>query len=331
MTDTVRWGIISTAHIAESAFIPSVRQTRRGQLVAVASRDGDRARTFADKHDIPQSYDSYEALLASDDIDAVYNPLPNSLHAEWAARAAEHGKHVFCEKPLAVTSSEAEGMVVTCQNAGVLLFEAFVFLYHPKSLRLRQILDSGAIGDLVQMQMSFTFPLKRPTDNIRMSKDLAGGSLMDVGCYVITYARFVFGEEPLAVQAAVRMDPEYGVDTLAAMVLTFSGDRFASLQAGFEASGGQRASIHGTRGYIDVPQPCHPKEQDSFTIHAGGKEEVLAVDAGVRTFAPAIEHFQDCILDGVEPLATAASAAGTLRVIEAVRESALQGKRIDLA
>jgi D-xylose 1-dehydrogenase (NADP+, D-xylono-1,5-lactone-forming) len=330
MSDTVRWGIISTAAIAESAFIPSLRQSRRGQLFAVASRDQERSSAFAAKHDIPHAFGSYEDMLASGKIDAVYNPLPNRLHAEWTAAAARHGLHVFCEKPLAVSAAEAEQMVAGCRDAGVLLFEAFVLLYHPMSLKLRQMLDEGVIGEVMQMQMGFTFPLKRPTDNIRMSREMAGGSLMDVGCYTITYARFIFGEEPVSVQAAVRMDADYGVDTQASIVLTFRGERHASLQSGFEAAGGQRALVHGTKGYIEIPQPCHPREQDGFIVHAGGKDQHVEVNAGVRAFTPAIEHFQDCILDGTEPMTTAANAAGTIRIIEAVRESARRGMRIEL-
>jgi xylose dehydrogenase (NAD/NADP) len=330
MNAPIRWGILSTAKIAETAFVPSLRQTRRGQLAAVASRDGARAQAFADKHEIPQTFDSYDAMLESDSIDAVYIPLPNSMHAKWTEKAAAQGKQVFCEKPLGVSSSEVQQMVDVCTDAGVLLFEAFVFLYHPKSLRLRQVLAEGAIGDIVQMTASFTFPLQRPTDNIRMNKDLAGGSLMDVGCYPIAYTRFVFNEEPIAVQAACRLDPEYGVDTRASMVLTFSGDRHAALQAGFDAPGGQRAVIHGEKGYIAVPQPCHPKEQDGFVICRNEREEAVVIEAGVPPFAPAIEHFHDCLLDGVEPIATPANAVGTLRVIEAVRESAATGRRVDL-
>jgi len=330
MSDGLRWGILSTAKIAETAFIPSLQQTRRGELVAVASRDAARARQFADRHDIRQTFGSYEDMLKSDQIDAVYIPLPNSLHAEWTGKAATGGKHVFCEKPLGASAAEAQAMVDACRDAGVTLFEAFVFLYHPKSLRLRQVLAEGAIGDLVQMTASFTFPLARPTDNIRMNRELAGGNLMDVGCYPIAYARFVFGEEPLSVQAACRLDPEYGVDTRSSMVLTFSGDRHAALQSGFDAPGGQRAVIHGETGYIAVPQPCHPKEQDGFVIVRGDREEAVTVEAGVRTFTPAIEHFHDCVLDGVEPLVTATNAVGTLRVIEAVRESSATGRRVDL-
>lgn len=330
MSEQIRWGILSTAGIAASAFLPSLARTKRGRAVAVASRDADRARAFAGEHHIEHACGSYEELLARDDVDAIYNPLPNSMHAEWTTKAAEAGKHVFCEKPLASDASEAQQMVDECAANDVLLFEAFVFLYHPKSLRLRQVMAEGVIGDLVQMTASFTFPLKRPTNNIRMNKDLAGGNLMDVGCYPITYARFVFNEEPVSVQAAVRMDPEYGVDTRSSMVLTFSGDRHAALQSGFDAPGGQRAVIHGDKGYIAVPQPCHPKEQDGFVICRDGNEEAVVVEAGVPAFAPAIEHFHDCLLDGTTPMATASNAVGTLRVIEAVLESARTGQRIDL-
>ncbi len=330
MSETIRWGILSTANIAVSAFIPSVRQTTRGQLVGVASRDKARAEEFAAEHEIPRSFGSYEELLACDEIDAIYNPLPNSMHAEWTAKAAAAGKHIFCEKPLGISSSECEEMVADCAAKGVLLFEAFVFLYHPKSLKIREVIDTGQIGDLVQMQASFTFPLARPTDNIRMNKELGGGSLMDVGCYPIAYARFVFGEEPISVQAACHIDSEYDVDSRASIILTFAGNRHASLQQGFDAPGGQRAVIHGADGYIEVLQPSHPLPEDYFTVHAGGNKEVVEVNAGVRPFAPAIEHFQDCLLDDVEPMATGANAAGTLRIIEAVLESSRTGQRIDL-
>ena len=180
MSDRIRWGILSTAKIAETAFVPSLRQTQRGELVAVASRDGARAQEFARRHNIRHTFGSYDEMLASDNIDAVYIPLPNSMHAEWTQKAAAQGKHVFCEKPLGVSAAEAQSMVDTCREAGVLLFEVFVFLYHAKSLKLRQILGDGAIGDLVQMTASFTFPLQRPTDNIRMNRELGGGNLMDV-------------------------------------------------------------------------------------------------------------------------------------------------------
>ena len=202
-SDKVRWGIISTARIAATAFVPAVRQTRRGEVTAVASRSRDKGESFAREHGIPQVFDDYASLLASDGIDAVYNPLPNTMHREWTEAAAAAGKHVFCEKPLATTAADAEAMVAACEEAGVVFFEAFVFLYHPQSLKLRRLIDKGAIGELLQLHAHMSFPIQRPTDNIRMNRALGGGSLYDGGSYPITFSRFAFGEEPAGLQSKV--------------------------------------------------------------------------------------------------------------------------------
>ena len=254
----VRLGIISTANISNWGFIPAFRLAQRGELVAVCSRDRAKAEEFANKHEIPQIFDSYTAMLESDTIDAVYNPLPNSLHAEWTAIAAQNGKHVFCEKPLAANADEVAAMVTACKKHGVLLFEAFVFRCHPQSLKLRELLTEGAIGELVQMQGHFSFALERPTDNIRMNKELAGGSLMDVGCYPITFARYVFGREPVSVQASCRIDADYGVDTRASILLDFGDGATAALVAGFDAPVGQGAHIFGSKGHIVLPTRATP-------------------------------------------------------------------------
>jgi xylose dehydrogenase (NAD/NADP) len=329
----IRWGIVSTAGIAQSAFIPALCQTERGELVAVASRDRDRADAFAQKYDIPVVFDDYASLLESDEIDAIYNPLPNSLHAEWSIAAAENGKHVFCEKPLAITPAEAQTMVDACDKAGVVFFEAFVFLYHPQTLRLRQILDSGRIGKLIQVEAHISANIfTRPNieSNIRLSKELVGGALMDMGCYPITFARFAFGEEPVAVQADCYIHPRFEVDTRDALILSFSGDRQASLLASFHSNGGQSAILFGEGGYIEVPQPYHPPAQAQFVVHSGNQTETHEFDTGVMPFAPAIEHFHDCILDGVEPMITAENAAGTLAIINAAWESGRTGARVAL-
>lgn len=326
----IRWGILSTAGIAAKAFVPALKKTRRGELAAVASRSREKGEAFAGQHGVPLVLGDYASLLASDQIDAVYNPLPNSMHAAWTLAAARQGKHVFCEKPLALDAAEAGQMVAACAQAGVLFFEAFVFLYHPQTRKLRQLLDEGAIGPLVQVQAQMTFALARPTDNIRMNKELGGGSLMDVGCYPITFARFAFGAEPLSVQATCRIDPDYGVDTRAGMVLDFGGERLGMLQGGFDAPGGQGAVLFGEKGYIEVPKPYHPGEESHIVLHRGDQAETLSFATGVPPFTPAIEHFHDCILDGVAPIATAASAAGTLKTIAAVLESSRTGRRIAL-
>jgi predicted dehydrogenase len=331
MTNKVRWGIISTARIGERAFIPALRQTQHGELVAVASRNRATAEAFARDHQIPLVFDDYASLLASSEIDAVYNPLPNTMHAEWTIRAAQQGKHIFCEKPLAVTAVEAQQMIEACRSAGVLLVEAFVFLFHPQTLKLRHLLDTGRIGELLQVQAQMTFSLARPTDNIRLNKELGGGSLLDAGCYPITFARFVFGQEPHSVQAACRIDPDYQVDSRAAMLLTFSGDRLATLQTGVDALGGPGATLFGSKGYISLPQPYHPREQSHFVLHTAEGEESFHFDTGQHPFTAALEQFQACLLAGATPLVPADNAIGTLRIIEAVRESAQTGRRVSLS
>ena len=328
--NTVRWGIISTARIGETAFIPALRQTTRGELVAVASRSQESATAFAQKHEIPRAFDSYEAMLASDEIDAVYNPLPNTMHREWTMAAARHGKHIFCEKPLAVTPAEAQEMIDACEQAGVLLVEAFVFLLHPQTLKLRQLLDDGVIGELHQLQARLTFRLNRPTDNIRLNKELGGGSLLDAGGYPITFARFVFGTEPVAVQAAGHFDPDYEVDSRVAMILTFPGDGYATLQTGVDAGGGPGAVLMGEKGYIEIPQPYHPKEECHFVVHNADGSETVSFNTGQVTFTAAIEQFHDCLLEGATPLIPPSNAIGTLRVIEAVLASARSGERVML-
>lgn len=324
----IRWGVLSTAAIAQSSFIPATRQTERGEIVAVASRNRNRAAAFAQENEVPQVYDDYASMLASDEIDAVYNALPNTMHAEWTKFAAEHGKHVFCEKPLGVSPAEAQQMIDDCKSAGVLLLEAFVFLYHPQTHKLRQLITDGVIGELRQSHAHCTFHLERPTDNIRANKALGGGGLLDAGCYPITFTRFAFGEEPKTIQAELYTDPDCDVDTRAAILMGFSGNRSATIQTGMDAAGGSRAYLFGQDGFIEIPDPYHPKPQCHFTIRTNdGKAEEVHINTNKHVFAPAIDHFQSAILDGSPLSITAENAMGYLRIIDAIFESAQTGQR----
>jgi xylose dehydrogenase (NAD/NADP) len=330
MPNKIRWGIISTAGIAEQSFIPALRETDRGELTAVASRDRNKADAFARKHDIPIVFDDYTSLLESDEIDAVYNPLPNTMHAEWTVKAAENGKHIFCEKPLAMSADEINSMSDSCERAGVKLVEAFVFLFHDQSLKLRQILDSGAIGEITATHAYMDFRIPRPSDNIRLNRELGGGGLLDGGVYPITFTRFVFGEEPISVHGACLIDPEYGVDIRTSAVVEFSGGRYATIQMSMDGAGGQGAAIYGEKGFINVPQPYHPRKDSYLLAHTPDGEERYPFDDGRHPFTPAIEHFHDVLLDN-KPLAVAATnALGTIAIVEAIFESARTGKRVDL-
>lgn len=330
MSDKIRWGIISTAGIAEKSFIPALRETDRGELVAVSSRDRNKADAFAVKHSIPTAFGDYVSLLESDEIDAVYNPLPNTMHAEWTIKAAEHGKHIFCEKPLAMSADEITAMSESCKHAGVELVEAFVFLFHNQTLKLRQVLDSGTIGDITATHAYMNFRVQRPSDNIRLNKDLGGGGLLDGGVYPITFTRFVFGEEPISVQASCLIDPEYSIDTRTTAVLEFSGGRFATIQLSIDGPGGPGAAIYGEKGFINVPQPYHPRKDAHLSVRTPDGEEQLSFDDGRHPFTPAIEHFHDVLLNGKQLAVPATNALGTIAIVEAIFKSAQTGNRVIL-
>ena len=330
MSDKIRWGIISTAGIAEKSFIPALRETSRGELVAVASRDRNKADDFAKKHTIPTVFDDYASMLKSDKIDAVYNPLPNTMHAEWTIQAAEHGKHIFCEKPLAMSADEITAMSESCERAGVELVEAFVFLFHEQTLKLRQILDRGAIGEITATHAYMNFRIPRPSDNIRLNKALGGGGLLDGGVYPLTFTRFVFGEEPISVQASCLFDQDYDVDLRTSAVLEFSGGRFATIQMAMDGQGGQGAAIYGEKGFIQVSQPYHPRKGAQVLVKTPDGEEQSVIEANRHPFAPAIEHFHDVLLDGKKLAVPATNALGTIALVEAIFESAKTGKRVTL-
>ena len=330
---TIKWGILSTARIGTTAFIPSARLTAGAEVFAVASRNKEKAEAFAREHGIPVALEGYQNLLDDENVDAIYNPLPNTLHAEWTIRAAEAGKHIFCEKPLAVTAADAQRMEDACRQAGVLLFEAFVFLHHPQSQRIQQILKRGEIGPLRHINAGMSFVVQ-DRSNIRMIKDLGGGGIYDGGVYPITFSRFIAGTDPIGVQAVMRFDEEAGVDMWATLLLEYPGGVTASLHCGFDGSGGAHALIIGEKGKLVVPSPYHPPPESSFNMITRSTNEppdrTETIETGTPPFQPAIEFFQQCILGEQTPAYMAENAIGTLKVVEAAFESAQTGRRVDL-
>ena len=248
-----RWGVLSTANIAVEKVIPGMRRARGSEVLAIGSRDEDRGRAVASVLGIPRAYGSYEALLADPDIDAVYIPLPNHLHARWTVEAARAGKHVLCEKPLALTAAEAQGMVDACRGAGVLLMEAFMYRLHPSWVAVRELIEAGRIGRLTAVDSWFSYFNDDP-HNIRNIRDAGGGALYDIGCYNINLSRMLFGSEPLRVEASVTRDPGSGVDVLTSGLLTFPGG-VATFTCSTRVEPDQRVDIYGTAGRISIPIP----------------------------------------------------------------------------
>lgn len=325
--DRVRWGIVSTAQIGRWVFAPALRATARGALAGVASRDRDRASAFAGDLGIAEVFASYDDLLCSDRIDAVYLPLPNSMHEEWAIRAMEQGKHVFCEKPLATSPEAAQRMVDTAARHGVVLMEAMVFRYHPQTLRLRRLLDAGAIGDLRHIEMRMGAPLA--PGNIRWQPELGGGALGDIGCYLIEVARWAAGAEPVRVSAAW-WETSAGVDSRIGLLLEFPDGVVANLFGSFDTAPLRGAHLAGSGGTLHVEQPTHPYEESAYTLTTPQATERVTLNNGVRAFTPALDHFHDCLLDGAVPLLADTDAVATLRVMDAAAESARTGRTVKL-
>lgn len=321
---TVRWGVMSTANIGRAAVNPAIQASSNGTLDAVASRDGDRARAFAHAHGIPRAHGSYEALLADDAIDAVYIPLPNSLHLEWTLRAVEAGKHVLCEKPLALTEAECCTMDVAARENGVVLMEAFMYRFHPRSAAVVAAVRAGRLGALHAIRSSFTFRLTNP-DNIRLDPALGGGALLDVGCYCVNVSRTVAGSEPHTVQATARWTDRDVDDALAGM-LHFDGDVVAHFDCSLAAERCERYEVAGTDGYFDVPAAFLPGTGDVEYTEVRGREgaEAHRFD-GADEYRLMVEHFADCVLDGATPRYPATEAALNMRVIEALYRSARAG------
>ncbi|MEZ4415514.1 MAG: Gfo/Idh/MocA family oxidoreductase [Gemmatimonadota bacterium] len=331
MSDRIlRWGVLSTANIGRAAVVPALHASPRSRVEAVASRDQARARQFAEANRIPRGVGSYQALLDDPEIDAVYIPLPNSLHLEWTRKAAEAGKHVLCEKPLGLGARECLEMDRVARVHDVRLMEAFMYRFHPRSERLLEMVGSGALGDLRMIRSTFTFRLTRP-DNIRLDPGLGGGALLDVGCYCVNVSRMVAGREPLAVQATARWS-ERGVDEELTGTLFFEGGLVARFDCALTMERCEQVEVAGTDAWLRIPQAFLPGTNDCvIEEHRGrsGREDHLV--PGADEYLRMVEHFEDAVLDGLPLRYDAREAARNLKVIEAIYVSArAQGARVDL-
>ena len=270
MNDVVRWGIVSTAKIGRQKVIPGIQAAPNCEVVAIGGRDADRTRAVADDCGIPTAYGSYEALLEAPDVDAVYVPLPNHLHAEWTNPAAQAGKHVLCEKPLALDAAEAQTIVDACDAAGVLLMEAFMYRLHPTWRTVVELVRSGRIGTLTTVQSWFSYFNDDPT-NIRNIAEYGGGALMDIGCYPVNLSRLLFAGEPERVSAAITRDPSSGVDVVTAGVLEFAGGT-SSFCCSTRTEPDQRVHVYGTDGIItlEIPFNIPPDRPTRIHVTAGG-------------------------------------------------------------
>jgi predicted dehydrogenase len=322
----VRIGVLGAASIVPSALMNPGRGVHEAQILAIASRDPKRAYTLAKKHGIPRVHQTYSALLADDDIDAIYNPLPNSLHAKWTIRALKAGKHVLCEKPFASNAQEAEEMAQTARETRLVLSEAFAYRYHPLTARVKEILASGEIGNIQHFEAQFCFLLPSPK-NIRFNYDLSGGALMDCGCYPVSLIRYLAQAEPTVENAEARLfKPQ--VDRRMTADLSFADGRTAHLVCDMLYPRLFRSSltVQGSEGRLEVLNPYHPHwfnrlkvqgRKGSYT-ERGSNENVYALQ--LRAFVRAI-HGERTI--NTHP----GDAIGNMRVIDDIYEKAGLQKR----
>lgn len=321
MSSTVRWGILSTAHI-NHAFLGGAALCGDSCVQAVSSREWTRANEYAKEHGIPRAFGSYDELLQSGEVDAIYNPLPNSMHCEWTIRALEAGLPVLCEKPFAATADEARQMAEASKRTGKLLAEAFMYRYHPIYDRILETIKAGSIGQVVTVRVTQNFLMRNWDTNIRASGELAGGATMDVGCYCINFCRRIIGEEPARAFAFERRGD---VDNTLSGSLEFPGGEIAQFQVSMETNGYSRAEIMGTSGLILMEQPFFPGRNDTqFTLRRGTEDEVVSVP-GVDCYAMEIQDFADAIRANRPTRWPVEDAIKNMAVIDACYRSAKEG------
>ncbi|NOZ20320.1 MAG: Gfo/Idh/MocA family oxidoreductase [Planctomycetes bacterium] len=331
MADKVRYGVISTAKIGRTALIPGAQKTTNSEVVAISSRDKSKAEECAKELGIPKAYGSYDEVLHDPDVDAVIAPLPNALHCEWAVKAAEAGKHILCEKPLAVTVEEAQQMIDAAKANHVLLMEAFMYRFHPQHTFVKKKLASGAVGDIKIVRAEFSYFLGDWETNIRASGEMRGGGLMDVGCYAVNALRFLMGDEPVSVQAYHRFDETHGVDGTFVGILKFPGGRMGILCSGMEEFGRNRYEIIGTEGMIDVPRAFTGGSRGATVTVVSGKDSQTETFEDINQYQAEIEHFSGCILNGKEPMLTPEDAKKNTAVIVALKHAARKEKAVPVA
>jgi predicted dehydrogenase len=321
----VRWGVLSTANIGASKVIPAMQKGKYIQFNAIASRNLEKSKAVAAQLRIPKAYGSYEELLADPNIDAIYNPLPNHLHVPWSIKALEAGKHVLCEKPIALSSAEAQKLVDAAKHYPQLkVMEAFMYRFHPQWQQARNMVNEGKIGELRTIQSFFSYYLD-DASNIRNIAEVGGGGMLDIGCYVISLSRFIFGAEPARVSGIVEYDPGFDTDRLLSGMLDF-GRGTATFTCSTQLVPYQRVNIFGTTGRIEIEIPFNAPPDKPCKIwyqHGDEIEEILFDICDQYTLQG--DQFSQAILNNTSVPTPIEDAVANMRVIESVIRSAKSG------
>jgi xylose dehydrogenase (NAD/NADP) len=315
----MRWGILGTARI-NRRIIPAMRLARRSELVAIASRDRARAESYASEWSIPRAVAGYQTLLDSPDIDAVYIPLPNTDHVPWTLAAIAAGKHVLCEKPIALTPADIDRIATAATAAKVIVEEGFMYRHEPLTARVQSLVNDGAVGTVRAIVSGFTFALD-PGTNIRLVQELGGGALWDVGSYPVTYAQLLTGHEPKMVFGSAHWHPA-GVDEEFMGLLRFHEGPTANIYAGFRAAYRTWLEILGSDGGLTVPNPFRPGPLETLELERNGSIESIPVTGSPEIFVREIEDFTASVLDGAPPVVSLAESRRTVSTLVALHASA---------
>ena len=325
----LRWGILGMANIALKAVMPAIHASRNGEIFAISSRGFQKTDAAAQQFGVPQSYGSYEEMLKAPEIEAVYIPLPNHLHYPWALEALARGKHVLCEKPLALNAEEAQKMRDAFKGSGFRLMEAFMYRFQPRIREVKRLVETGAIGEVRLVRASFSFQITR-RPNIRLDPTMGGGSLMDVGCYGVNFARYILGE-PDEVFAFAHVGQVSKVDETLTAALRFPGGALAQVDSSFQVPRRMFAEVVGTGGRIEIPLTWIPGPGEARVIveQVDGTAETLTFPE-VNPYQIMVEEFADAVLSHRPMPLPPADAVANMRVIDALRQSAQTGQPVRL-
>jgi predicted dehydrogenase len=330
MTNRVKWGVLGVANIAVKKVIPGMQAGAWCDITAIASRDLSKAQSAASQLHIPKAFGSYDELLTDPEIEAIYNPLPNNLHVEWTTKAARAGKHVLCEKPIAMTADEARSLLRVRDETGVRIQEAFMVLTHPQWVSTLTLIREGRIGEVCSVEGHFSYNNQDPT-NIRNIRETGGGGLMDIGCYMIFFSRLVFGSEPARVVSLIEENPSTRTDILTSALLDFPSGH-ATFTCGTRIVPYQRVQIIGTRGRLEVQIPCNAPPDEPCKVFLDDGSDLSGCNIQVIEFETCDQYtvqgdlFSQAIRENKESVLSLEDSIRNMAVIDAVFRSAKTGQ-----
>ncbi len=326
----LKWGILSTAKIGTEKVIPAMQNGERCEVVAICSRDLARAEQAAKELNIERAFGSYEELLADPNVDAIYNPLPNHMHVDWSIKAIEAGKHVLCEKPIGLSSTEGQRLVdAAAKHPNVKVMEAFMYRHHPQWHKTKQIIDAGGVGEFRTIQSFFSY-FNDDAENIRNQKDIGGGALMDIGCYNISLSRFLFDQEPKRVMGLIEWDPKFGTDRISSGFLEFANGT-STFTCSTQLSPHQRIHAFGTTGRVEIEIPFNAPPERPCKIWHQSQENIEEIELPqCDQYTIQGDLFAKAVQDDTPMPTPLDDAVKNMKVIEAIIESSQERKWVEL-